>query len=167
VNFLSTIMKSLANHFATERHEITRTAEGSPYLTRWTLLGQRFGGRNSAVFLHRFHRSDADEMHNHPWPFFSVILAGGYWEKTPAPGWKDGDGPTKLRWYGPGCVLRRPARWVHSVLIPEGQEAWTLIFRGPKEQSWGFYCPALGFRPWREHLAMAKSTGNGCGGMET
>ena len=162
MSLLANIIESLANRFAAERHEITRTWEATPYLTRWTLLGQRFVGSNSAVFLHRFHRSDADEMHNHPWPFVSIILAGGYWEKTPALGWRNGDGPTKLRWYGPGCVLRRSAKWIHSVLIPEGREAWTLVIRGPKEQSWGFFCPRVGYRPWRDHLAASLATGKGC-----
>lgn len=152
-----------ADTIATERHEITRQWEKLPYLTRWTLQGQRFEGQDKAVFLHRFQRSDADEMHDHPWPFTSVILAGGYYEVTPHVGWKDGDGPTKRIWYGPGAVLHRPATWIHSVQIPEGQEAWTLILRGPKERSWGFWCPKIGYRPWRDHLAAAEATGNGCG----
>lgn len=153
----------VADVVASERFEITRTWTNTPYLTRWTLLGRRFAGDGLAVFLHRFHRSDADEMHDHPWPFVSVILAGGYFEKTPAPGWSNGSGPTRTLWYGPGSVLRRPARWIHSVLIPDGADAWTLIIRGRKERSWGFWCPASGYTPWRVHLANAERTGSGCG----
>src|SRR3954465_13658675 len=88
----------LADRCAGEKHEITRAWTREPYLTRWTLFGARSNG-NVAVYLHRFHRSDADELHNHPWPFISIILAGGYWERTPASGWRDGDGPTQERWY--------------------------------------------------------------------
>lgn len=51
----------------------------SPYLSRWTLLDLPFG----ALYLHRFHRSDADEMHDHPWSFWSLILWRGYVEETP------------------------------------------------------------------------------------
>lgn len=148
---------------------ITRTWSNLPYLTRWVLVGERGGepgGKSSryGVYLHRFQRSDADEPHDHPWPFVSVILSGGYWEETPAPGWKDGDGPMRRRWYGPGRILVRPANWIHRVVIPDGAEAWTLILRGPKAKSWGFYCPRVGYLPWRVHLANAERTGVGCPG---
>lgn len=43
---------------------------GSPYLTRWTLRETTLG----SLYLHHFHRSDADENHDHPWPFVSLIL---------------------------------------------------------------------------------------------
>jgi hypothetical protein len=149
-----------------DRAEITRSWEATPYLTRWVLLGSRTHssilGRDCGVYLHRFHRSDADEMHDHPWPFTSIILSGGYWEKTPARGWSNGDGPTQQRWYGPGRVLTRPANWIHSVLIPDGREAWTLVIRGAKAKSWGFFCPHTGYTPWREHRANAEATGRGC-----
>ena len=155
-------LERLADRVAREKHVITRTWSNLPYLTRWALIGRRSEG-SRAVYLHRFQRSDADEMHNHPWPFVLVILAGGYYERTPAPGWANGDGPTRLRWYGPGRVLVRPANWVHSVVIPDGREAWTLILRGRKCQSWGFFCPAVGFVPWRTHAANYERTGTGCG----
>lgn len=54
----------LADTFAGERFEITRQRDQVPYLTRWTLAGKRFEGDDKAVFLHRFQRSDADEMHD-------------------------------------------------------------------------------------------------------
>lgn len=50
----------------------------SPYLVRWKLLETKLG----AVYLHRFLRSDADDHHDHPWPFVSVILWRGYVEET-------------------------------------------------------------------------------------
>lgn len=159
---LNRLLRWLADRFARERFEITRAFTQEPYLTRWTLSGKRFEGDGRAVFVHRFQRSDADEMHDHPWPFTSVILAGGYHEITPGEGWADGSGPTVRRWRGPGRILRRPARWIHRVEIAPGAEAWTLILRGVKERSWGFWCPFKGFIPWRQHLAMAEATGDGC-----
>lgn len=165
MNWLSWI----ADRLTSERFEITRSWEATPYLTRWTLSGSRFGRdpghRERAVFLHHFHRSDADEMHDHPWAFTSIILAGGYYEVTPASGWANGVGPVQRRWYGPGRVLTRPAKWIHRVETPAGREAWTLILRGKKEKSWGFFCPHIGYRPWREHLAAAERTGHGCGDL--
>lgn len=99
---------------------------------------------------------------NHPWVFVSIIISGGYWEVTPDVGWKDGVGPLKRRWCGPGRILFRPANWIHSVQLEPGIEPVTLILRGRKSQGWGFWCPR-GFRPWREHMAATDATGSGCG----
>jgi hypothetical protein len=155
---LTQLLERLADRFALDRFEITRTWSQLPYLTRWTLA--RLG--TLAMYLHRFQRSDADEPHDHPWPFVSIILAGGYWEWTPAAAWASGDGPMQRRWYGPGRILVRPAHWIHRVEIPAGGEAWTLIVHGAKVRSWGFWCPVAGFVPWRAHLAHAEQTGRGC-----
>lgn len=153
------------DRIACSRVNIARvTPDGhDPYLTRWRLIGRHHGeGSPFAVYLHRFLRSDSDTMHDHPWPFTSLILAGGYYEKTPAPGWSNGVGPTRLRWYGPGRILVRPANWVHAVILPPGGTAYTLVFRGAKTRSWGFHCPG-GWKPWREHHRSLALTGDGCG----
>lgn len=161
-------IENMVDSYGFEKHVITRTWSQIPYLTRRTLYGSRFGetGNKYAVYLHRFHRSDADEMHDHPWPFISIILSGGYWEKTPDKGWKNGDGPTRLRWYGPGRILVRPAKWIHSVIVPDGQEVTTLILRGQKEKSWGFFCPGSGYIRWTDHLKNATETQEGCPGIK-
>ncbi len=156
------ILSRVADRIAKERFDITRSWSKTPYLSRWCLRGM-IGGNEPAIFLHRFLRSDADELHDHPWPFTSVILLGGYYEITQAPGWKNGEGPTRRVWCSPGRILRRPANWIRRVEIPEGREAWTLIFHGEKVRSWGFWCPSIGWRPWREHLATAElNNGSGC-----
>lgn len=148
-----------------EKHVITRSKTNDEYLTRWIIWGSRTASETRprpAVYLHQFHRSDADEMHNHPWPFVSVILWGGYWERTPATGWTNGDGPTRRRWYGPGRILWRPHGWIHSVDIPAGKTAFTLFIRGIKRSSWGFFCPRIGFINWREHQLNLLEKGSGC-----
>lgn len=133
--------------------------DGSPYLTRWHLLSYQMGF-NRNVYLHRFHRSDEDTLHDHPWGFWSLILWGGYFEWT-----REGypDGQMVRRWYRPLSFLRRPAVWKHRVEIPERLRGrvWTLVWTGPKERSWGFWCPK-GWRPWREHHARREETGDGC-----
>jgi hypothetical protein len=132
------------------RHDIGR--DGSPYLTRWDVLGNRFGpGRK--LFLHLFHRSDADEaLHDHPWDFWSLILAGGYWEHTDA----------GRRWHGPLRLLRRPATWKHRVEIPAGRRAWTLLWTSEKRRSWGFHCPG-GWVHWKDFTDRSEASSSGCG----
>jgi hypothetical protein len=137
-----------------ERFNISR--KGVPtYLTRWTLLGARFGSeRRRKLFLHCFYRGDFEPyFHDHPWPFWSLVLWGGYWEHT----------ATGRRWYGPLSLLRRPAHWAHRVELPPNQRCWTLVWAGRKERSWGFLCPGRGWIPWREHEANQHAGLPGCG----
>lgn len=147
-----------------EEWEIGR--KGLPrYLTRWTLFGSRFAHEpRHNVFLHCFHRGDAEPyFHDHPWPFWTLILWGGYWEYTPSsPDEAPAAGPQVGRWYGPLRLLRRPAEWRHRVELPEGRRCWTLIWCGPKVRSWGFWCPRTGYLPWREHQANQDAGGDGC-----
>jgi hypothetical protein len=152
-----------ADRHARERFDIGRN--GDTYLTRWTLLGSRTEGTGRAVFLHRFHRGDADDaLHDHPWPFTSVILWGGYYEHTP-----DRAGVARRRWYGPGRALSRAAGWRHRVELPPGRDCWTLVFRGRKEKSWSVFClDALGRLtgkavPWRSFLDRIDTGALGCG----
>src|SRR4051794_33224135 len=120
------IVTRLLDLLGRERFEIGR-AGLSRYLTRWTLLGRRVCD-GAKVFLHLFHRGDAEDVpHNHPWEFWSLILWGGYWEHVPADQ-RDPSGPTVRTWYGPGRLLRRPAAWRHRVELPEGRRCWTLIW---------------------------------------
>lgn len=124
------------------------------YLTRWDLLGNRFAGAGHHLFVHLFHRGDAEPyFHDHPWPFWSLILWGGYWEHT----------PEGRRWYGPLRLLRRPADWRHRVELPAGRRCWTLVWTGAKARSWGFWCPRSGFLPWRQHQANQDAGLPGCG----
>lgn len=108
----------------------------SPYLTRYTLL-------DTSLFqacVHIFHRSDGDELHDHPWPFVSVILWRGYIEETPK--------GRRHKW--PGMILFRGAKHVHRVELV-GVNAVTLVFMGPRERPWGFFT-AQGWQFWRDYF---------------
>ena len=144
-------IERLLGWLGVERHDIGRKGLDL-YLTRWVLWGKRFGD-GCKVFLHWFHRGDAEPYdHDHPWPFWSLILWGGYYEWT---------GHVRI-WYGPLSLLRRPANWHHRVELPEGHKCWTLVWTGPKERSWGFHCPGGKWIPWRQHQANQEAGGPGC-----
>ncbi len=126
---------------------------GVPYLTRWTLFRLNLFGRKVRVAVHHFSRGDLDpDRHDHPWPFVSVILWGGYSEETAG---------GKLRRHGPGRVLVRKAGHAHRVVIAPGHTSWSLVFTGKKEREWGFHCPR-GWVPWRAYVARTDSGGQGC-----
>lgn len=137
-----------------------------PYLTRWKLIELP----DFHVMLHRFNRSDRDrELHDHPWSFVSVVLWGGYTEVTHALK-SDRDlilahggeqftnativagMPTRGRFYWPGAVLFRPARWAHRIEIAPGKKAWSLVLAFKKERSWGFFSRE-GWVRWRSFTA--------------
>lgn len=148
---------------------ITGPEGKNPYLSRWYLLGKprmldgscpfdEFGDMKPGVkwhgkfglYLHRFHRSDADrELHNHPWRWAcSLILAGGYTEERRT---RSDDvvqrvvSPWSFNWIGHDDF--------HRVDLTEG-DCWSLFLVGPKVSSWGFWDRAsLAFIGWREFLA--------------
>lgn len=128
----------------------------SAYLTRWTL----FKSERRKVYLHAFHRSDHDVLHDHPWAFWTLILWRGYMEEYTVPS----DGPitrVKTRRIWPGQILFRPATHTHRVRLhrdTQGNErtAVTLVMTGPYIRDWGFHGVG-GWVLWREYF-----TRNGC-----
>jgi hypothetical protein len=72
-----------------------------PYLERFYLFLKERNRFPFNVFLHKFLKGDPDDVHDHPWPYATLILKGGYYEYTP--NFEDGQmvGETK-HWRGPG-----------------------------------------------------------------
>lgn len=109
----------------------------SPYLSRLT-PAKRWRWQPG---LHVFHRSDADELHNHPWCFWSLVLWRGYVEVTPT--------GRKRRW--PGSLVFRQASHAHRVELLGGKCAVTLVLLGPSTHAWGFFT-AQGWQPWEAYF---------------
>ena len=126
-----------------KRTIITRDDTG-PYLDRLTI----FGCRLFSIKLHHILQSDDACLHDHPWPFVSFILKGGYWEHA------DWGKPIQAaewgvfkKWYAPGSVLFRKAKWTHRLELPPGKTCWTLVFTGKPIREWGFWTPS-GWVEW-------------------
>jgi hypothetical protein len=99
-----------------------------PYLVRYYpfLKDRKWFPFN--IFIHKFYQGDPDELHDHPWPYFTLILKGGYWETTP-----------KGRfWRGPGHFRFSLPKSLHRIELAHGIKAWTLFIPGPKLRDWGF-----------------------------
>ncbi len=96
-----------------------------------------------AARVHHIISSDDDRAHHdHPWPYVTVVLGGGYWEKKPV---YDSEGVylgDSRIWYGPGSIMFRSAESWHRLEVPEGQTAWTLFITGKYVQKWGFLIDA-------------------------
>ena len=99
-----------------------------PYLTRYYLFLKDRKWFPFNIFLHNFHKGDPDDLHDHPWPFVTVILKGGYWEHT----------PEGKFWRGPGSIRFAKSSQLHRVELCPNTDTWTLFFPGPVLKDWGF-----------------------------
>ena len=117
--------------------------DGTPLLTRWILFRCYWFG----VFFHTFHRSDHDRaLHDHPWPFVTVILKNGYYEEHD----QTDDGHKLTEYQISGSILYRPALWRHRVILDQGKPSYSLVFVGPRIRHWGFHTPN-GWCWWRQY----------------
>jgi len=112
--------------------------ENEPYLERYYLFLRERERFPFNIFLHKFLKSDPDDVHDHPWPYATLILRGGYWEWIPL---FDSDGKKiaeKQMWRGPGHFRVCSASSFHRIELKPGVTAWTLFMPGPKQRDWGF-----------------------------
>jgi len=109
-----------------------------PLLTRYYLFLKDRKTFPFNVFLHKFHKGDPGDVHDHQWPYFTLILAGGYYEWIPqfnSAGQKTGE----IRyWRGPGHFRFCSATSYHRIELCEGVTPWTLFMPGPHKREWGF-----------------------------
>lgn len=99
------------------------------------------------LFLHNFKASDEPICHNHPWPWFRLILAGGYWEH-----YTDG---TK-KWIGRWNFAWRKAEDYHWIELEPGLDTWSLFGHGRRKGPWGFLFPE-GWIYWRDGIKRMKN----------
>lgn len=138
---------------------ITRE-DGTPYLIRTTIFKCRWFQIN----IHKILLSDHDCLHDHPWSFISIILRGGYYERTFLIDGLKGSAKAELeyfhqkypmdyirkKWYGVGRILWRPAEWRHSLELPAGKTATTLVVTFKRRRRWGFWTKG-GWKFWKDY----------------
>ena len=130
--------------------------DGELYLTRYYLFLKERTKFPFNVFLHKFHKSDDIVLHDHPWPFFTLILKGGYWEWRPQFN-KEGQKVGEIaKWCGPGSFRWASARQYHRVELDPDVTCWTLFCPGPKQRDWGFLVKNKWIQ-WEQYLATRAS----------
>ena len=130
--------------------------ENEPYLERYYLFLREREQFPFNVFLHKFLKSDPDDVHDHPWPYATVILKGGYWEWIPhfdTVGRKTGEYQV---WRGPGHFRISKANSFHRIELDPDITAWTLFMPGPKQLDWGFLVKNQWIQ-WEQYLKQRKS----------
>jgi len=109
-----------------------------PYLERYYIFLKDRKKFPFNAFIHKFLKSDPDEVHDHPWPYATLILKGGYWEWIPkfdSIGKKFGEYRV---WRGPGHFRVCSATSYHRIELDPKVTAWTLFMPGPQKREWGF-----------------------------
>jgi hypothetical protein len=105
-----------------------------PYLVRWTIAACG----PLRLHLHAFYHSDPEPLHDHPWWFVSLVLAGQYLEIS--------DRPPHVR--RAGSIAFRRSSFRHRVEL--NHPCITLILTGPRVREWGFHTRLCAWIPWYE-----------------
>jgi len=134
----------------TQSHTQSRTriimdrANDKPYLLRYYLLIRNRMNFPFNVFIHKFMKGDEDDIHDHPWGFFHIILSGGYFEYITV----NDDGETldqgmKKVWRPPGHWNIVSTKYKHKVELG-AEKPWTIFIPFGKRavnEPWGFWEP--------------------------
>lgn len=122
------------------------------YLTRWKILETPWFG----IYLHRIRRPDNDRnLHDHPWPFLTLILRNGYVESfapflaratTYARLRRDVDPlyapPARRVWYPFTVhVMRRGQFHAITRFLHPDRDVWSLVLVGRRSNDWGYATP--------------------------
>lgn len=116
---------------------------GDQYLERYYLLIKDREQFPFNIFLHKFINGDNDEIHDHPWGFFHIILSGGYWEYITI----NEDGETldqgiKKVWREPGYYNIASPNYKHKIVLGN-VKPMTLFIPFKKTHKWGFWVPMI------------------------
>jgi len=111
---------------------------GADYMHRYYLFLKDRKWFPFNVALHKIVRSDDPIFHDHPWPYMTIVLKGGYYEHTPLFNDKGEKFAEFTTWRGPGSIIRRKAKDYHWLELDEEKPVTTLFFMGPQQRDWGF-----------------------------
>jgi hypothetical protein len=134
------MLKLIAN-FLTKigRQRIILDRESSePYLERYYIFLKDRKWFPFNIFLHKFLKSDPDDVHDHPWPYATLILKGGYWEWMPQFDFRGKKIGEYQVWRGPGSFRMCKATSYHRIELDPNVECWTMFMPGPQKREWGF-----------------------------
>jgi hypothetical protein len=149
------MLLKLLEKMGRKRIVMDRTSN-EPYLERYYLFLKERERFPFNVFLHKFLKSDPDDVHDHPWPYATLILKGGYYEWIPQFNSK-GDKISEIAvWRGPGSFRICGANSFHRIELDPAVTAWTLFMPGPKQRDWGFLVKNKWVQ-WEQYLANRKA----------
>lgn len=109
-----------------------------PYLVRYYVFLRERKWFPFNIFVHKFLKSDPDDLHDHPWSYATLILKGGYYEWIPKFDQQGKKFAEVAVWRGPGHFRVCRADSLHRIELDPDVTAWTLFMPGPQRREWGF-----------------------------
>lgn len=114
-----------------------------PYLMRYYLFIKERSNFPFNIFIHKFLKSDEEDVHDHPWSFFHIIISGGYWEHLPEDS-NNLDLGFKKIWRKPGHFKYVDASYIHRVELARDKndkliQPWTIFIPFKQKFDWGFW----------------------------
>lgn len=99
-----------------------------------------------ALYVHRLPLPDRDRWpHDHPWPFASWVVRGGYTEDLYASPDDEGRTVHRRRW----SIHRMGTEAGHRIAVVQDNTV-TVIVRGRRRRTWGFWTDT-GFIPYTQY----------------
>ncbi len=141
---------------------ISARNSNAPYMIRYILIKSKY----VSIYFHRFMMSDDDVPHNHPWPFISLALFGGYTEHLYQPEPIKGLLTEKLVIRKVPSLAYRGIETIHKVEVDKvrsleeiNEAPLTMVMMFRRKQIWGFIKPTeSGFTyvNWKDYLGITK-----------
>ena len=128
---------NLLDRMGRKRIILDRVSE-EPYLERYYVFLKNRKWFPFNIFLHKFLKSDPDDVHDHPWPYATLILKGGYWEWIPLFDEQGKKVNEIAHWRGRGHFRISKATSYHRIELDPDVTCWTLSMPGPQRKEWGF-----------------------------
>jgi hypothetical protein len=127
-----------------------KDSTGDTYLFRRRIVQTPW----AAIYVHDIEKGDEQpELHSHPFPFASLILRGGYVERTASPAnlWHLGEITPVVHMAGSWNVFPRGPVKLHTIIAAQPGTK-TLVFTGRRRDSWGWFVEGRGLVPWKTFL---------------
>jgi hypothetical protein len=134
------------------RRVVMDRVNNEPYLERYYLFLKDRDNFPFNIFLHKFLKSDPDDVHDHPWSYATLILKGGYWEWVPQFNSKGERCGEIAHWRRPGHFRVSEANSYHRIELDPAITCWTLFMPGRKQREWGFLTKGKWVQ-WQQYLA--------------
>jgi len=128
---------NLLEHIGRKRIVMDRQ-NNEPYLERYYVFLKDRKRFPFNIFIHKFLKSDPDDVHDHPWPYATLILKGGYWEWLPQFDSQGNKMSETAVWRGAGHFRTSSAKSFHRIELDPEVECWTMFMPGPQKREWGF-----------------------------
>ena len=128
LGLLYNVFSKVMDYFGRRRIIYDRVGD-EPYLERYYIFLKDRKNFPFNIFLHRFLKSDPDDLHNHPWRWRTFILSGGYWEYT----------EFGKFWRAPLTYRCAEPNTFHRIELDKNVPyCWTLFIPSLNVQDWGF-----------------------------